>query len=277
MNPFIYIISFTFLYQIGFGQSNCNLYEKGSNCYKACELYQETSSLAQGSKLKNEKHDECIALCRNFDEAWHEKSVAYLKRGDFYNWRNFLDTAVALNPRMWLGYRAACAFEFLNDTKLALADIKNLELLMPIGNLGYNANGDYTLRMIKALCLKEDRLYKEALQEMDKAITYDEEKAVVGTYDYLHRAVCKLQLNLLDAAKEDLNKELLVYQKFPDTYYYLALVELKQNRKLKALDDIQLAEKYYAINHRQDPYVTMPDQIFWSDIQELKAKIDALK
>jgi len=84
-------------------QYNCGTL-KDSSAIRACRLYDAADSLAQGSPKCEHYLDSAIAICPNFAPAWHERSVPYLKRGDFVTWRRYLDKAVALDSS-YLAYR----------------------------------------------------------------------------------------------------------------------------------------------------------------------------
>src|SRR5580765_8831766 len=88
------IISFYIL-----GQPNCNVYKYNNHepCYKGCILATEGEG-PQGSRESQIKFDSAIRLCPGFDYAYREKSVPYLKRGDFITWKKWIDKAVALDP-----------------------------------------------------------------------------------------------------------------------------------------------------------------------------------
>ncbi len=98
----------------------------------------------------------------------------------------------------------------------------------------------------------------------------DEGKAEggVGTYDYLHLAVCYMSKNQVDSATHYMELQLPQYPNFPDTHYYLGLCALGHGDKIKAKTYFEKAKMLYPQNHRKDPYIIMPDQIFLSDIEK---------
>lgn len=134
-------------------QPNCNVYKDNEPCFKACELAIKAGQY-QGSQQSQTQFDEAIALCPTLDYAYFEKSVPYLKRGQFIEWKKLIDRAVDLNPTQHLGYRGWCRFQFLRDYEGAIADLEKLgSLIGP--NLGYSVNGDYPLAIALALCYKQ--------------------------------------------------------------------------------------------------------------------------
>ena len=97
-----------------FEQPNCNIYKWNNNdsCYQACLIANEAAEY-QGWQLSQIGFDKAIELCPTYDYAYVEKSVPYLKRGDFITWKALIDKGVSLNPTRHLGYRGWCKYQFL--------------------------------------------------------------------------------------------------------------------------------------------------------------------
>src|SRR5262245_41232077 len=112
----------------GIAQTNCTLFTD-SNCARACRLYNEADKFYQGTRICQLYLDSAIRLCPGYAEAWHEFSVPFLKRGDFFTWRKYMDKAVELKPRAWLGTHGWCRFKFLKDYEGALEDLKRYDTL----------------------------------------------------------------------------------------------------------------------------------------------------
>src|SRR4051812_11845421 len=112
-------------------QPNCNVYklENNPSCYEACLIATEAEA-GQGSKASQLQFDKAIELCPGFDYAYFEKSVPYLKRGDFISWKKLIDKAVELNPTGYLAYRGWCRYQFVRDYRGAIADLERLDSLV---------------------------------------------------------------------------------------------------------------------------------------------------
>jgi tetratricopeptide (TPR) repeat protein len=126
------------------------------------------------------------------------------------------------------------------------------------------------------LCYRDKGDLAEALKQITHSIDENFKNGAVGTYDYLHRAVTYMKLNQWNLALEDLQLQFNNYPQFPDTYYYLSLVYIQNNDRAQALTQLQKAKSLYTKNHRADPYVIMPDQIFESDIDEKIEEVQSL-
>lgn len=103
-----YYLSLIFLavYSQISAQVNCSIFTE-ENCRKACEISNQAGEF-QGLSLSQLAFDKAIEICPTYDDAYFEKSVPYLKTGDFVTWKALIDKAVELNPKEHLGYRAWC-------------------------------------------------------------------------------------------------------------------------------------------------------------------------
>lgn len=249
-------------------QINCNIYKWSGDtaCFQACKIYDTANHTRQGSRFSQMLYDSVIAICPNFDMAYMEKAVPYLKRGDFVTWRIWIDKAVALNPKEHLGYRGWCRYQFLRDYTGALEDLEKLEKLKP-ENIGYSVNGDYHLKIAKALCYK-------GLGKKDAAIQIIENQLKTpgyepGYYDYLHLAVLKIETGHSDEAIPILEKQLALSASFAETYYYLALAYKQFDQRPLMLENLQQAKKHYEQGrHRKDAYDNPMDRIYREDIEK---------
>jgi tetratricopeptide (TPR) repeat protein len=263
-------ILFFILGSAGNAQPNCLLFPEESPCRRACKIAETASDLYQGSKKSQELFDSAIALCPEMAFAWAEKSVPYLKRGDFITWRQLLDRAVELDPGQYLGYRAGCLFDCLRDYRNALKDLERLEKITGSPLVGHNANGDYDLNIVKAICQRELGNIDQCLLSFESYIKDREKKDRIGLYDHYHYGVTLFNLKRYDESLHQLEKQTRRYESFAETYYFIGLIYQEKG-------DHVLAKKYYEISldkytrsgyHRKDPYCEMPDQIFLSDIQK---------
>lgn len=254
-------------------QINCNTYKWAgdSSCYRACQLFETANHTArQGSRFSQILYDSVIAICPNFDMAYMEKAVPYLKRGDFVTWRIWMDKAVKINPKEHLGYRGWCRYQFLRDYTGALADLEQLEKLKP-GDIGYSVNGDYHLSIAKALCYK-------GLGQKDKAIQIIETQLAKpgyepGYYDYLHLAVLKLETGKPQEAIPILEKQMALSAGFAETHYYLAMAYKHLQMRPQMRENLVLAQQLYqAGRHRTDPYTHPDDRIYQEDLEKALAE-----
>jgi tetratricopeptide (TPR) repeat protein len=275
MNSLKLLLSFILLIQLFISNAapNCNIYPKGSECREACELSYKAIELPQGSKKSQLYFDSAIAACSTFAYAWVEKSVPYLKRGDFDTWRKLLDKGVELDPSQYLGYRAACLMSFVRDYKGAIRDLERLKKIQNGSLQGSNPSGDFCLLLVLAISKRELGDYKGAMEDFNSVIANAEKENWLGPYDYLYRGITHHRLKNYKAALSDFEDQIKHYKDLADTYYYLGLVYEDMGSSVMAKNNFQLAyEKYTTTGvHMEDWYNVLPDQVFLSDI---KAKLN---
>jgi tetratricopeptide (TPR) repeat protein len=257
-----------------FGQYNCTIYTDSSYA-KACRLYNAADSFYQGSVQCQYYLDSAIAICPGFAPAWHEKSVPYLKRGDFITWRKLLDKAVDLDPLEFLPYRGWCRFKFLRDYEGALLDLKRYDTLTGFRH-NYSNDGNYELHVVMALCERElghtDAAFRYFAIGID-SVEAQNGFSATGLYDYLHLGVTKMKAGDFQGAIRAFQQENRKYDKFADTYYYLGLAHLLTGQrdlaKANLLHARELMNDHSGKYHVYDIYCEMPDTIYPSDIDIL--------
>jgi tetratricopeptide (TPR) repeat protein len=251
-------------------QPNCKayLYSGDTLKAKACEQAMQAAGHYQFSKEFQEALDSSMAIDSTFYYPYRAKSVAYLKSGDFLNWKKLIDKAVQYDPEGNLGYRAWCRYQFFRDYEGALKDIEELEALVN-HDIGYSANGFYHLKIAKAVILKNLGKKQEAIEVLKEQLlaeNYDP-----GLYDYLHLGTLYLEEgstnNAIEALKIQNEKNDIA-----EGHYYLALAyKAKENNQL-AESELQKAKELYLKDSKmQDTYTRPTDKIYLDWIErELK-------
>jgi tetratricopeptide (TPR) repeat protein len=254
-------------------QPNCNYYyEKDSECYKAC-MKLEQGNFPQGSWQSQAFHDELLKQCPQLAYSWWAKSIPYLKRGEFARWREYLDKAVEIEPKEYLGYRAGCLFDFMRDYDAVLADLDRLDSLTDNPYLGYNASGDFDLRVFRAIALRETGRMDEALSTFVQLIEDNIKHNRISRNDYFFYATSLLKNKDIYAAIRALDKAKELDANYAEIDYYLGVAYEMKNEIQKSKFFFQKAlESYNAGNYRNHSYdIKLPDQIYRSDIT---AKLD---
>jgi tetratricopeptide (TPR) repeat protein len=253
-----------------FAQPNCNVYSKDDPCFKACEIYNRAIEYVQGSFQQEKMLDSALLICPTFSHAWREKSVPYLKNGEFKRWKELMDKAVEYNPREYLNIRAWCRFQFLRDYQGTLNDIQKIREINAL--VGFSTDGDYDMRVVEALCYRELGNTEHALKLFHEYLTAKEDKKEsfsVGYYDYLHSGVTKLKAGLHDQAITDLKKQIEIYKELPDTYYYCGLAYLKLNDPTLADEYFAKADEFFRKGYkRSDVYIESMDKVYHEDVKK---------
>jgi tetratricopeptide (TPR) repeat protein len=222
----------------------------------------------QGSPQQQAVYDSIIRLCPSFDNAYFEKSVAFLKRSDFYTSFFWLNKAVELNPKRHLGYRGWLKFNTLRDFEGAIEDLERLDTLTP--NFTDHPWGDNIYYEL-GLCYRGLGKYERAIENFDKAI--NETVAVrgkdwVAPYTYLYRAYSKRDLGDIEGAIADLTLELTVNSMSAEALFHRAVLRLQQGNSAEAKLDVDKALTNYKRGYVfTDKYHEVPDQLYLSDIE----------
>lgn len=259
-----YYLSFLLLivYTNTIAQVNCNAIE-GEDCKKACELYNLASDF-QGYRASQEGFDKAIELCPDFANAYMEKAVPYLKNGDFVTWKGLIDKAVTLDPKMHLGYRGWCKFQFLRDYSGAILDLETLKKYYP-EDLGRSQNGDYNLSIVKAMSYS-------ALGQKEKAAGIIERQLatrgyVKGMFDHYQLGVTYFELGKYDKALENFEQQSKEYD-FAENIYFKSKVSKIRNKDYLDLKTLAL-QTYDEGKTMKDVYTHHFNKIYRKQIEEL--------
>ncbi len=248
-------------------QPNCKayLFEGDTLTYNACKSVERIDDRLYQFNLKfHEEYDNALKISPRFDYAWREKSVAYLKSGDFVTWKTFIDKAVEANPKENLGYRGWCRYQFFRDYEGALKDFDELEKYYP-NDIGFSTNGDYNLYVAKAFCY-------DALGKTETAISTIEKlqknpKYVNGLFDYYQLGVLYFKLGNYDKALENFEKQSKVVD-YAENIYFKAKVSKIRNKDYLDLKRLSL-KTYDEGQYMKDPYTHHYNKVYRKQIEAL--------
>lgn len=251
----------------GFAQPNCNafLYEGDTLQYRACKLIENVNDY-QFSAPFQMRYDSALAICPYFAYAYREKSVAYLKSGDFLTWKYLIDKAVQYNAVGNLGYRGWCRYQFFHDYAGAIEDIERLEKMVN-HNIGTGANGDYHLIMTKALCYSALGEKQRAIDIMEAYLKQLQGQA--GLYDHYQLGVTYCEVGNFGQAMYHFSLQNDRVE-WAETAYQQAKVYLAQGNTLAYQQaKAQAVQRYQAGKVLFDPYTHHANKVFKADIEGL--------
>ena len=234
---------------------NCNAYLYGGDTlqYEACVIAEGRSGHYQFSWEYQHALEKAVDHCPYFSYGYRHMSVAYLKSGDFINWKRLMDLAVHYDPLAHLGYRGWCRYQFFRDYKGAIEDIEALDRLVDY-EIGQCQNGVYHLNIAKGLCYKAIGEKEKALQIISDQILENEKQDFVGAYDYLHQGVLLFELDRVEEALIVFEKQ-QAYNDLAENQYYKALVFKQLGKSENFQKAIELAKTYYVNGDRvRDTY-----------------------
>ena len=261
---YILCIILFFFVAVSSEAQNCNAFlYLGDTCqYEACQIALARRGHYQFSKVYQDALIKATEHCPRYSHAYRHQSVAYLKSGDFLNWKRLIDLAVRYNPEEHLGYRGWCRYQFFRDYRGAIADIERLDSLINY-DIGHSANGDYHLNIAKALCYK-------ALGQQDTAITIIEKQLqqddhLVGIYDYLHLGVLYFEIQAFDKAISCFQRQAQENDLAENQFYWGKVMEaIGQNGTAY----FKQALLFYQEDRRLfDPYTHPMDQVYLETIK----------
>lgn len=229
-------------------QPNCYFYLHIGDTlqYKACIEAERANEYYQFQREFYEIIDNSIRIYPYFAYAYSAKSTAYLKSGDFLNWKKLIDKAVLYDPKTYLGSRAWCRFNFFRDYKGAIQDIEEFDSLLTY-DIGFSINGDYHLNITKAMCYS-------ALNQKHKAIEIftnqlNTEGYYAGLYDYYQLGVTYYQIEDFENALKAFEKQ-GEYNEFADNAYYKYKTHKILNNQAEYEHYKEIALKLFAENKR---------------------------
>jgi tetratricopeptide (TPR) repeat protein len=264
-----YALILMLLFQaILYGQQNCELLKDDPKCYQACKTMLQSDEYYQGS-YESQKHlSDAIEMCPTLSNAYFEKSVAFLKRGKFIEWKGLMDKAVELEPEQHLSYRAWCQFSFLHNYEETIKDLEKLSELKGTPFIGVGQSGDYDLRMVLALSYKFTDRNEKAIAIIETAMADND--YYIGLYDYLHLGILYLENNQLEKAVESFGKQ-IEENELAEVYFYLSKTLLKLENREEAKANVDKAYEFYKNGRKMHSfYYEFPDQIYEQDILDLQ-------
>lgn len=247
-------------------QPNCNAFKYYGDTlqYRACKMVEKIDDKHyQFSKEFQQAYDRAIEICPHFAYAYKEKSVAYLKSGDFINWKILIDKAVYYNKKDNLGYRGWCRYQFFKDYKGAIADFEELEKL--VKDIGYAANGDYHLQIAKAICYS-------ALGQKEKAIEIIEHQLFQkdyppGWFDYYQLGVTYFEIKDYSNAMKAFQKQSEIHPLAENLYYISKVYMMLNNSQESEKNRKQAIELYKKSNYMKDDYTHHFNKVYFSEIE----------
>ena len=246
---------------------NCNAYKWEGNLkkYEACKKQKEAYQFYQFSKKHQELLDEAIKIDSTYDNAYWAKSIAYLKSGDFLSWKPLIDKAVELNPKMHLGYRGWCRYQFFRDYKGAIADIEEFEKITN-NEVGYCQNGNYHLLIAKAICYKAIREKDKAIEIIENYLIKNENES--DLFNFYHLGVLYFEKGEYNKALKNF-KEQEINNNISENQYYMSLCYKAKKEYDEYKKRITLAKTTYIDGYfMHDPYSQQYDKVYLSQIEK---------
>lgn len=233
-NMFYYsYFQWTFLIFIGAtnllsGQGNCLVFADNSGERLACELSYRALEYPQGSKASQLLFDAAIRLGPKYAWAYYEKSVPFFKRGLLAEGISLINQAIELEPQNYLYYRAYWYF-YNRNYELCIRD---LEELYAVHKDPYTTTpgGELEMRLILGMAHAQSGNLSKGINWMQNLMdSYKDKPYLKGEYDHFCLGILYYKNNQYDLAQSAFEKQLIVNDRFADTYYYLGLIKEKES------------------------------------------------
>jgi tetratricopeptide (TPR) repeat protein len=208
-------------------------------------------------------------ICPNVSYAYQQKSMPYMKGGDYKNGIKYLNKAVEFDPERYTDYRAFMKCIFTKDYKGAIFDFNDAEKLDPNKFVM-----DHSYSFYRGLCNLELKNYKLAEIEFLKDIytqTKNDTSITAHFNTYLYLGILYYEMKQFDKAKVFLCKSLLQYQNLPESNYYLSLtLEAQGKPNFKEFMVIAKNSKISGLTMNEDNlfYTNYPHQITLFEIEK---------
>lgn len=266
MKPFFFIIIFLFFSRLN-AQPNCYAFKYYGDTlqYKACKMVEKIDDkYYQFSREFQEAYDKALEVCPYFAYGYKEKSVAYLKSGDFVSWKSLMDKAIYYNKKDNLGYRGWCRYQFFKDYKGAIEDFEELEKL--VDDIGYSVNGDYHLQIAKAICYS-------ALGEKQRAVAIinrqlSQKDYPPGWFDYYQLGVTYFELKDYDNAMNAFRKQSEINPLAENLYYISKIYKIQNNLQESEKNRNQAIVLYKEGKYMKDGYTHHFNKVYLSEIEQ---------
>lgn len=213
--------------------------------------------------------DSVIMICPNVSYAYQQKSMPYMKAGNYQKGMIYLNKAVDVDPEQYTDYRAFMKCIFTKDYKGAITDFMEAEKLNPKRFVM-----DHSYPFYRGLCYLELKKYDLAENEFLKDIfmqTNGDTSKTAHFNSYLYLGILYYEMKLLDKAVVFLTKSISEYQNLPESNYYLALsIEANNKQRAKELMEIARNSKLSGLKMNEDNeiYTNYPHQISLNDIEK---------
>ena len=217
--------------------------------------------------------DSAIVGYPNDAELWREVATSFFKAGEYGPAMRYINKAVELDPKQWLGYRAFMKCIFMKDYAPAIEDFKQA---LDLKNNYYEM--DHTYHFYIAISYLKLNQLDSADYHIAQSLKLQMPNGQGSGHhlDWFYWGLIKHRKKQHKKAIEYYDKALTQYENFPDAMYYKALVLLKTGEKQAAkvlLENAQKSlKKGYKLNEDNEYYVNYPYQITPNEVNELLQK-----
>jgi tetratricopeptide (TPR) repeat protein len=216
----------------------------------------------QGAPPSQRLLDAAIWLDPYLAKAYLEKSVPFNKRGDYAQGMYYLNQAVALQPREYLGYRGWVRLYMLHDYEGSTDDLRRYDAFTPHFTDYPWSENLYFLLGLNYLQLNKPRQAVRYFQQASATECHQFGAKYVNPYNYLYAAIAHLSLQEYPAAIQQLDSLSQLNAKCSEAAYYKAVALYQMQRFTAAARCLDLAAAQYQQGYRHwNAYFDYPYQL----------------
>jgi tetratricopeptide (TPR) repeat protein len=213
--------------------------------------------------------DSVLMVCPNVACAYQQKSIPYMKSGNFEKGMKFLNKAVEIDPEKYMDYRAFMKCIFTKDHKGAIEDFEKAEKINPNKFVM-----DHSYPFFKGISYLGSGNFKKAEIEMLKDIelqTKNDTSITAHFNSYLYLGIVYLEMQEISKTESFFLKSLDQHESLPEANYYLASC-LERKDKPRAKIFLEKAKKAIqngqSMNEDNQLYANYPFQISLFEINQ---------
>jgi len=217
----------------------------------------------------DQTYDTLLAICPNIAEAYQEKGIPHLAKGNYEKALELNDKAVELDPHRWTAYRGYLHCIYTKNYGKAITDFESAEKLTP-----YAFIQDHTFSFFIALSYMELGDYQKAEVYFLKDIAQQkrgEGKNDIHFNSLLYFGILYYLSNDFDKAEVYFRDCLRLYEQHPMANYYMAMtLKITGNRQKDIYFEKakQYMQEGYKMNEPNSFQVNYPRQITMSEIEK---------
>lgn len=207
-------------------------------------------------------------------KAYLEQSVPFNKRGDYAQGMYYLDQAVTLQPREYLGYRGWLRLYMLRDYKGSTRDLLRYDAFTPHFTDYPWSENLYFLLGLNYLQLKQPHQAVRYFRQASAVECRQFGTKYINPYNYLYAAIAHISLQQYPTAVQQLDSLTRLNSKCSEAAYYKALVLYQMQQFEAAANCIDIAATQYQEGYRHwNAYYEYPYQLEQPAIQTLRQAI----
>ncbi|OUJ68688.1 tetratricopeptide repeat protein [Hymenobacter crusticola] len=228
----------------------------------------------QGSPPSQHLLDAALWFDPYLAKAYLEKSVPFNKRGDYAQGMYYLNQAVALQPREYLGYRGWVRLYMLRDYTGAIRDLRRYDAFTPHFTDAAWGENLYFLLGLNYLQLQQPRQALAYFRQASAAESRQSGPYYVNPYNYLYAAIAHVSLQQYPSAIQQLDSLTQRHSKCSEAAYYKAWALYQLQQWAAAARSIDLAATQYQQGYcHWNAYYDYPYQLEQPAIETLRKAI----